>query len=72
MEVFGGMKLVYDDICGKPEIQTAYREWTRFMSVAYGSFYALGEVFLVHTYLSVFANVNSRFRVPETVDYFRV
>ena len=57
MEVFGGMKLVYDDISGEPEIQTAYREWTRFMSVAYGSFHASGEVFLVHTYLSVFAKL---------------
>ncbi len=57
MEVFAGMKLVYDDIAGEPEIQTAYREWTRFMSVAYGSFNASGEVFLVHTYLSVFAKL---------------
>ncbi|GAB3641560.1 N-6 DNA methylase [Spirosoma arcticum] len=57
MEVFAGMKLLYDDISGEPEIQTAYREWTRFMSVAYGSFNASGEVFLVHTYLSVFAKL---------------
>ncbi len=57
MEVFGGMKLVYDDISQEPAIQTAFREWTRFMSVAYGSFQASGEVFLVHTYLSVFAKL---------------
>jgi methylase of polypeptide subunit release factors len=57
MEVFGGMKLVYDDIAGQPEIQTAFREWIRFMSVAYGSFTASGEVFLVHTYLSVFSKL---------------
>ncbi len=57
MEVFAGMKLLYDDISGEPEIQTAFREWTRFMSVAYGSFNASGEVFLVHTYLSVFAKL---------------
>ncbi len=57
MEVFAGMKLVYDDVSGQPEIETAYREWNRFMSVAYGSFQASGEVFLVHTYLSVFTKL---------------
>ncbi len=57
IEVFGMMKLVYDDIAHEPEIQTAFREWSRFMSVAYGSFQASGEVFLVHTYLSVFAKL---------------
>lgn len=57
IEVFGLMKLVYDDIAHEPEIQTAFREWSRFMSIAYGSFQASGEVFLVHTYLSVFAKL---------------
>ncbi|GAA4453029.1 hypothetical protein GCM10023189_17410 [Nibrella saemangeumensis] len=57
MEVFAGMKLVYEDISIDPEIQTAYREWSRFMSIAYGSFNASSEVFLVHTYLSVFSKL---------------
>lgn len=57
LDVFGTMKLLYDDIAHESEIQTAYREWSRFMSVAYGSFRASDEVFLVHTYLSVFAKL---------------
>ncbi len=40
-----------------PHVQTAFEQWQRFLSIAYGSFEAREDVFLVHTYLSLFAKV---------------
>ncbi len=57
MNVFGEMLLFYEEHQHEPELQTAYHEWRRFMSIAYGSFEDNIEVFVVHSYLSVFAKL---------------
>lgn len=37
------------------ELRVAYEQWSRFLSIAYGQFDNSPKLFLVHTYLSVFA-----------------
>ncbi len=39
------------------EVNVAYEQWEKFLSVAYGSFEGSEESFLVHTYLSVFSKL---------------
>ncbi len=39
------------------EVQVSFREWKRFLSIAYGSFEATEHNFLIHSYLSVFAKM---------------
>lgn len=56
-DVFRDLRRHYDTVADDPAIETAYREWANFLSIAYGSFQASPEVFLIHTYLSVFAKL---------------
>jgi hypothetical protein len=39
------------------EVQVSFREWKRFLSIAYGSFDASEQNFLIHSYLSVFSKM---------------
>jgi hypothetical protein len=39
------------------EVQVSYEQWHKFLSIAYGSFDARENIFLVHTYLSIFAKM---------------
>lgn len=39
------------------EVQVSYDQWEKFLSIAYGSFDVRDDVFLVHTYLSVFSKM---------------
>ena len=39
------------------EVQVSYEQWSKFLSVAYGSFDARDNIFLIHTYLSVLAKL---------------
>lgn len=39
------------------EVQVAYEQWKKFLSIAYGSFDASENNFLIHTYLSLFAKM---------------
>ena len=57
INVFGEMVKFYKEHQDQPQLRTAYTEWKRFMSVAYGSFEDSIEVFVVHSYLSVFAKL---------------
>jgi hypothetical protein len=43
------------DIKERSELQVAFDQWRRFLSIAYGRFDDSPMMFLVHTYLSVFA-----------------
>jgi type I restriction-modification system DNA methylase subunit len=45
------------NIEGNTEIDTAFRQWQRFLSIAYGKFDSSYTMFFVHTYLSVFAKL---------------
>jgi type I restriction-modification system DNA methylase subunit len=47
----------YDQVYEQEEVKTAYEEWRKFLSIAYGSFDPSREVFLIHTYLSVFSKI---------------
>jgi type I restriction-modification system DNA methylase subunit len=38
-------------------IQVSYEQWHKFLSIAYGSFDAREDIFLIHTYLSVFSKM---------------
>jgi hypothetical protein len=39
------------------EVQVSYEQWKKFLSIAYGSFDAGENNFLIHTYLSVFSKI---------------
>ncbi|MBI5403449.1 MAG: N-6 DNA methylase [Ignavibacteriae bacterium] len=39
------------------ELSVAYEQWEKYLSIAYGKFKATEEVFLVHTYLSIFSKI---------------
>jgi type I restriction-modification system DNA methylase subunit len=39
------------------EVQVSYDQWEKFLSIAYGSFDVRDDVFLVHTYLSLFSKM---------------
>jgi hypothetical protein len=39
------------------EVQVSFEQWKRFLSIAYGSFVASDQNFLIHTYLSIFAKL---------------
>ena len=54
---FQVLKAAYHDAAGRPELKVAYREWGKFMSLAYGSFDDSPDVFITHTYLSVFSKL---------------
>jgi methylase of polypeptide subunit release factors len=47
----------YEQVQDNDEVKTAYEEWKKFLSIAYGSFEPSREVFLIHTYLSVFSKI---------------
>lgn len=39
------------------EVQVAFEQWKKFLSIAYGKFEATETIFLIHTYLSVFSKI---------------
>ncbi|TAL39361.1 MAG: restriction endonuclease [Alphaproteobacteria bacterium] len=39
------------------EVKVAFEQWQRFLSIAYGSFDASERIFVIHSYLSVFAKM---------------
>ncbi|ACF13532.1 BseRI endonuclease, putative [Chloroherpeton thalassium ATCC 35110] len=51
------MKAYLPDISQKSDVQTAYNEWRRFLSLAYGNFRDSDDIFFIHTYLSAFAKL---------------
>ncbi|MBU4294234.1 MAG: hypothetical protein KJ770_09330, partial [Actinobacteria bacterium] len=47
----------YSRIEDDSELLIAFEQWKLFLSIAYGSFKATTDVFLIHTYLSVFSKI---------------
>jgi hypothetical protein len=39
------------------EVQVSFEQWSKFLSIAYGGFDARDNIFLIHTYLSVFSKM---------------
>ncbi len=57
IECFRELKKWYNDAKKFGEVQVAYDEWSKFLSIAYGSYEATDENFMIHTYLSVFSKM---------------
>lgn len=51
------IKEQFDKSIQQEEVKLQYDEWRKFLSLAYGSFKDSAEVFIVHTYLSVFSKL---------------
>lgn len=47
----------YVDIKNDPEMQTAYAQWNKFLSITYGRFDASEKVFLTQSYLSILSKM---------------
>lgn len=57
IECFGEMLKHFNEIQASGEIQVSHEQWKKFLSIAYGSFDASENNFLIHTYLSVFSKM---------------
>jgi len=54
------------------ELQTAYQQWKKFLQIAYGKFDgSREEMFLVHTYLSLFAKILAYTVISENKTYLQ-
>jgi hypothetical protein len=50
------------------EVQVSFEQWSKFLSIAYGSFDARDNNFLIHTYLSIFSKMLA-YSVVSSDDY---
>jgi SAM-dependent methyltransferase len=57
IEVMRKMHFHFPDLSLFPDIQVAYQNWAKFLSIAYGSFNATPQIFFIHTYLSIFSKI---------------
>jgi type I restriction-modification system DNA methylase subunit len=57
IESFREMKTWYKEAKKYGEVQVSFEQWSKFLSIAYGSFDASDDNFLIHTYLSVFSKL---------------
>jgi SAM-dependent methyltransferase len=57
IECFREMGNHFRDVKKFGEVQVSFEQWSKFLSIAYGSFEASENNFLIHTYLSVFAKM---------------
>lgn len=57
IDCFRELSMQYNEIKKYGEIQVSVEQWRKFLSIAYGSFGASDDNFLIHTYLSIFANL---------------
>lgn len=57
IECFRQINSVFQDAKKYGEVQVSYEQWRKFLSIAYGSFDASDERFVIHTYLSILSKV---------------
>ena len=57
IESFREMNNRFNEAKRYGEVQVSFEQWSKFLSIAYGSFDAQDKVFLIHTYLSIFAKM---------------
>ncbi|MCX6259075.1 MAG: N-6 DNA methylase [Bacteroidia bacterium] len=57
IESFRELTRHFNEVQKYGEVQVAYEQWRKFLSIAYGSFDASENNFLIHTYLSVFSKM---------------
>ncbi len=51
------LKKHFDSCKASGELQVAYQQWKKFLSIAYGSFEGSENTYLIHTYLSIFSKM---------------
>ena len=68
IQCFREMKKNFRAVHKSGEVQVSFEQWNRFLSVAYGSFEATEDNFLIHTYLSVFSKMLA-YKVVSNDDY---
>jgi hypothetical protein len=56
-QCFREMTKSFREIKESGEVQVSFEQWRKFLSIAYGTFEATENNFLIHTYLSVFAKM---------------
>jgi type I restriction-modification system DNA methylase subunit len=57
IESFRELSRHFSDVKKYGEVQVSLEQWKKFLSIAYGTFDASEENFLIHTYLSVFSKM---------------
>lgn len=57
IESFREMTSHFQSVKKYGEVQVSYEQWKKFLSIAYGTFDASENNFLIHTYLSVFSKM---------------
>src|SRR3989339_2135783 len=57
IECFREMNNHFGSVKKYGEVQVSFEQWSKFLSIAYGSFDASESNFIIHTYLSVFAKM---------------
>lgn len=57
IESYREMSKHFDEVEGITEVQVCFEQWSKFLSIAYGTYDASKRNFLVHTYLSIFSKM---------------
>lgn len=57
IESFLELSLHFNDVKKLSEVQVSYEQWKKFLSIAYGSYDASENNFIIHTYLSIFSKM---------------
>ncbi len=68
LNTMNAMNKYLPDITQDSTVFTAYEQWKKFLSIAYGKFDDSQEVFFVHTYLSAFAKIIA-YKIISNDDY---
>lgn len=56
-EAFRLMKLHFVKAKQFGEVQVSFEQWNKYLSIAYGTFNASEDTFIIHTYLSIFSKI---------------
>jgi len=57
IDAYGYLYEYFQSVKDTGEVKVAFEQWKRFLSIAYGSFEASERIFVIHSYLSVFAKM---------------
>lgn len=68
IESFRQLSKHFNDVKKFGEVQVAFEQWRKFLSIAYGAFDDSEKNFLIHTYLSIFSKMLA-FAVVSNDDY---
>ncbi len=55
--VYDDLFQVFSSVSQNTEVEVAFNQWKRFLSIAYSEFDASPRIFIIHTYLSIFAKL---------------